>query len=85
VVCDGTNFFNANTVQAGATSISIVDGTAAAPAINFASEVSTGIFRPGSGQWAVSILGSSIFTVTSTGVTIAGTGNFTGGISGGVF
>ena len=85
VVCDGTNFFNANTVQAGATSISIVNGTAAAPAINFASEVSTGIFRPGSGQWAVSILGASIFTVTSTGVTIAGTGNFTGGISGGVF
>jgi hypothetical protein len=85
VVCDGTNFFNANTVQAGATSISIVDGSAAAPAINFASEVSTGIFRPGSGQWAVSILGSSIFTVDSTGVSIVGTGNFTGGISGGVF
>jgi len=85
VVCDGTNFFNANTVQAGATAISIVDGTAASPAINFASEVSTGIFRPGSGQWAVSILGTSIFTVTSTGVTIAGSGNFTGGISGGVF
>lgn len=85
VVCDGTNFFNANTVQAGATAISTVDGTAAAPAINFASEVSTGIFRPGSGQWAVSILGSSIFTVTSTGVSIVGTGNFTGGISGGVF
>jgi hypothetical protein len=85
VVCDGTNFFNANTVQAGATSISIVNGSAASPAINFANEVSTGIFRPGTAQWAVSVLGSSIFTVSSTGVSITGTGTFSGGISGGVF
>jgi hypothetical protein len=85
VVCDGTNFFNANTVQAGATSISIVNGSAASPAINFASEISTGIFRPGSGQFAISILGSSIFTVSSTGISVTGSGNFTTGISGGVF
>lgn len=85
LVCDGTNFFNANTVQAGATTISIVNGTAATPAINFASETSTGIFRPGSGQFGVSILGNLVFNVSATGVSVTGTGTFTGGVQGGTF
>lgn len=85
VICDGTNFLNANTVQAGATSWQVLDGTAAAPSISFASETSTGIFRPGAGQFGISILGSQVFAVTSSGVEVNGTGNFSGGISGGTF
>lgn len=85
LVCDGTNFFNANTVQAGATSISIVNGSAATPAINFASETSTGIFRPGSGQFGVSILGNLVLNVSATGITVTGSGTFTGGVQGGTF
>jgi hypothetical protein len=85
LICDGTNFFNANTVQAGATAISLINGTAANPALNFASETNTGVYRPAAGQWAISILGSEIFAVSAVGIGVAGTGNFTGGVSGGAF
>jgi len=85
VFCDGTNFYNANTVQAGATQISVVDGTVNNPSINFLSEVTTGIYRPGAGEWGLSILGTNVVTVDSNGIGVDGTGNFTGGISGGTF
>lgn len=85
LICDGTNFFNANTTQAGATSLSIVNGTAASPAINFSSEPSTGIYRPGAGQFGISILGSLVLAITASGIDVQGSGNFTSGISGGVF
>ncbi len=85
LVCDGTNFYNANTTQAGATSLSIISGTAASPAINFSAEPDTGIYRPGANQWGVSVSSNLIFTVTATGVNIAGSGTFTNGVSGGTF
>ena len=83
--CDGTNFYNANTTQVGASSLSIVNGTAGAPSINFASETSTGIYRPGAGRWGVSVLGTEILDVDSQGIAVTGTGSFTGGVSGGTF
>lgn len=85
LVCDGTNFFNANTVQAGATSLNLINGTVATPAINFAAETNTGIWRSGYGEFDISVLGANRFALTATGLTIAGTGTFTGGISGGTF
>jgi hypothetical protein len=85
LVCDGTNFFNANTVQAGATSLNLINGTASTPAINFAAETNTGIWRSGAGEFDISILGTNRFALTATGLSIAGTGNFTSGISGGTF
>lgn len=83
--CDGTNFYNANTTQVGASSLSIVSGTAGSPAINFALETSTGIYRPGAGRWGVSVLGTEILDVDSQGIAVTGTGSFSGGISGGTF
>jgi hypothetical protein len=85
LICDGTNFLNANTVQAGATSLSLVNGSVGTPALNFAAETSSGLYRPGAGQVAISILGTQVFDVISTGVNITGSGNFTTGISGGIF
>lgn len=85
VICDGTNFLNANTTQAGATVVSLLDGTVGTPSLNFAAETSTGIYRPGSGQFAVSVLGSQILDIDSTGISVTGTGTFSGGVSGGVF
>ena len=85
LICDGTNFLNANTVQAGATSLSLVNGTVGTPALNFGAETSTGIYRPGAGEFAISVLGTQRVDVTATGMTVTGSGTFTTGIAGGVF
>lgn len=96
LICDGTNFLNANTTQAGATSISLVDGTVGTPSMNFAADTSTGIYRPGSGQLGISVLGTEIVNVNAGGVDVTGavaatgavsgtTGTFTTGVAGGTF
>lgn len=89
LLCDSVNLYNASTIAAGAVNVSLVNGTNAAPSLNFASETNTGIYRPGSGEFGISILGTKRFGLTATGLTINGTGTFgsgtTGGISGGLF
>jgi hypothetical protein len=85
VICDGTNFYNANTTQAGATAISLANGTAGSPSLNFASETNTGVYRPGAGRFGISILGTLRADFSATGVNVTGSGNFTSGISGGAF
>lgn len=85
VICDGTNFYNANTVQAGGTTISLVDGTVANPSLNFLSETSTGLYRPASGHLGISVLGTQVVDVDATGIEVTGIGTFTGGILGGTF
>lgn len=85
LVCDGVNFFNANTVQAGATSLNLINGTVGTPAINFANETDSGMYRPGVGQVAFAILGSQVMNILSTGISITGEGKFSGGVKGGTF
>ena len=86
LACDGTNFFNANTSQAGAvTTLSLADGTVGAPSLNFGNEATTGVYRAGSGQFNTAILGVLRSTLSATGLEIAGTGNFTSGVAGGSF
>jgi hypothetical protein len=83
--CDGTNILNANTTQAGGTALSLVNGTAASPSLNFSSETNTGVYRPGAGRFGVSVLANLILDVTASGIAVTGSGNFTSGISGGTF
>jgi hypothetical protein len=85
LICDGTNFLNANTTTAGATVVSLVDGTVGTPALNFAAETSTGVYRPAAGEFGVSVLGTQRFKATATGVTVTGSGTFSTGIAGGTF
>ncbi len=91
LICDGTNLLNANTTQAGGTSFSIVNGSATNPSLNFSTETNTGIYRPGAGNFGISILGTQRLNLSATALTITGnvqatgTGNFEGGISGGTF
>jgi hypothetical protein len=85
LICDGTNFYNANTTQAGATALSLINGTAGSPSLNFASETNTGVYRPGAGRFGVSVLSNLILDVNASGVSVTGTGVFSGGIEGGTF
>jgi hypothetical protein len=85
LICDGTNFLNANTTQAGASTVSLVDGSVGTPALNFAAETSTGVYRPAAGEFGVSVLGTQRFKATATGITVTGSGTFTTGIAGGTF
>jgi hypothetical protein len=85
LICDGVNFFNANTVQAGASVNALANGSAGSPSLYFASEVNTGVYRAGTGLWNVSILGTDRFEVNASGIDVNGTGTFSGGILGGIF
>ena len=85
LVCDSVNILNANTYLAGSTGISLSDGTVGSPSLNFATETSTGIYHATSGQMNVAILGVNLASFSATGLSVSGTGTFTGGISGGVF
>jgi hypothetical protein len=86
LACDGTNFFNANTSQAGAvTTLSLADGNVGSPSLNFGNETNTGVYRASAGQFNTAILGVLRSTLSASGLAIVGTGNFTGGVSGGTF
>lgn len=85
LICDSINLVNANTVLAGSTSIGLINGTVAAPALYYSAEPTTGLYRAGSGQFNIAILGANLFTLSASGLSIPGTGTFTGGVAGGTF
>jgi len=85
LVCDSLNLLNANTYQAGSSSIGLVNGTVGAPSLYFSLEPTTGIYRATGGQFNTAILGVNRSTLSATGLTITGSGTFTNGISGGTF
>lgn len=85
LICDSVNLLNANSAAAGSTSVSLIDGSVGSPSLSFASESSTGVYRASAGQFDVSILGTQRMSLTATGLSITGTGTFSGGVSGGTF
>lgn len=85
LICDATNLLNANTTQAGGTALSLVNGSASSPSLNFAAETNTGLYRPGAGRLGISVLSNQIVDIDAGGMDVTGTGNFTSGISGGAF
>lgn len=85
LVCDSVNLFNANTILAGSSTVSLNSGSVSAPSLNFSAETTTGIYRAASGEFDIAILGVNLFALTATGLNIAGTGNFTGGVFGGTY
>jgi hypothetical protein len=85
LVCDSVNLFNANTILAGSSTISLNNGSASNPSLNFSSEPTTGIYHAAAGEFNLAILGVLRSTLSASGLAIVGTGNFTGGIAGGTY
>jgi len=85
LVCDSVNLYNANTILAGTSTISLNNGSPSNPSLNFATEATTGIYHAAAGEFNISILGVLRSTLTASGLAIVGTGNFTGGIAGGTY
>ena len=87
LICDSQNLLNANTVLAGASTISLLDGSVGNPSLTFASEPTTGVYRAASGEFNTSILGVLRSTLSASGFTVVGTMTATNyvGVSGGVF
>ena len=80
VICDGTNVFNSSSASGGVvTSLTINPGSAAAPSLNFAGNITTGVYQPATDQIGFSVGGSNAATMTATGFLIPV------GISGGTF
>jgi hypothetical protein len=81
VVCDGTNVYNANTSTSASsiTSLTLANGAASSPTLNFSSDTTTGLYLIGSGQLGFSAGGVNKMTLTATGLLVPA------GIGGGVF
>ena len=81
VVCDGTNVYNANTSTSASsiTSLTLADGSASSPTLNFSSDTTTGLYLVGSGQLGFSAGGTNKMTLTTTGLLVPV------GIGGGAF
>jgi len=90
LVCDSVNLYNANTILAGSSTVSLNNGSVGAPSLNFSSEVTTGIYRAASGEFNTAILGVLRSTLSATGLAIVGavssttTGTFGSGVTGGI-
>lgn len=85
LLCDGVDVISAQSISAGS-SLSLIDGTAAAPALNFSSQTNTGLYKYGANGVGLSSNGTDVFHVdaasgpvfaTPLPVTSGGTGRAT--------
>lgn len=79
LVCDSASLYNASTVTTGSIILSMADGSVSSPSLNFATELTTGVYRPASGQWAASILGVQRLLLSAAGAAITGDLSVSGG------
>ena len=68
------------TITATDGNITLDDGTAAAPSLNFTNEATTGLFRASANVMGFAVAGTSRATLTTTGLTVAGTITPTGSV-----
>lgn len=79
-ICDGTNVYNAQTATTSfINSLTLGNGSAAAPSLNFTGDTLTGLYLAASHQLGFSINGVNAGTLTSTGLLMPV------GINGGAF
>lgn len=72
IYCNGTDVLDADTATP-ITNAAIADGNVGAPGLQFANETNTGLYRAGTGQFAVAVLGTQRALWTSAGYGVTGT------------
>ena len=79
-ICDGTNVYNAQTSTSSTPgSLTLSNGSAAAPSLNFTGDTTSGLYLVGSAQVGFTIAGVNKMTLTATGLLVSA------GIPGGAF
>jgi hypothetical protein len=79
-ICDGINVFNSQTASTNTQSqLTLGDGAANAPSLNFLGDTVTGLYLIATGQLGFSLGGANAMTLSATGLAIPA------GISGGTF
>jgi hypothetical protein len=69
LVCDGTNVFTTTSATTSFTSsLTIGNGSAASPSLNFSGDTTTGLYLAASGQLGFAIAGASAGQLTSSGL-----------------
>ena len=70
-ICDGTNVYNAQTATSSVlTSLTLGNGSAANPSLNFSGDTTTGLYLVGSGQLGFAASATNKMTLTTTGLLV---------------
>ena len=78
LMCDGTDVVSAQSA-AVSTDVALTDGSEVSPALNFASQTNTGVFKYGATGFGITVDGATAVYFEATGATIVN------GVSGGTF
>ena len=78
-ICDGTNVYNAQTASITGSNVTLANGSAAAPSLNFTGDSTTGLFLVGSGSLGFAVAGTQGASLSSNGLAVPA------GVKGGVF
>ena len=86
VICDGTNVYNAGSgASSSITTLTLGNGSLASPSLKFSGDLNSGMYLVGSSQVGFVIANAQAGYYNAAGLTMAGTGTFIGGITGGSF
>ena len=86
VICDGTNVYNAGSgASSSITTLTLGNGSLAVPSLKFSGDLNSGLYLVGSSQVGFVIANAQAGYYNATGLTMAGTGTFIGGVAGGSF
>jgi hypothetical protein len=86
VICDGTNVYNANSGSSSAfSSITLGNGSLSTPSLKFSGDLNSGIYLVTTSQVGLIANNTQVGYWNTAGLTMAGTGTFIGGITGGTF
>jgi len=87
LVCDGTNVYapSGSGGSSSFSSITLGNGSTAVPSLKFSGDLNSGIYLPSTSQVGLVANNTQVGYWNTSGLTMAGTGTFIGGISGGTF